>query len=369
MALPSPSAVKEPDPRWRLYHRSQDAWQAMEADCAAARISIECEMYIFENDALGRRFLRLFWRKAGEGVAVRLLFDSIGSWNIRRSLRLKVLRRRGVSVAFFNPVNGWRALRPASLLPRTHAKVMLIDSRLLHIGGVCIDGRMRRWRDTHIRVLGKVAAEAAASLDHLWRRFIGIPVSRPVENREPLRPEGFRFATSLAGTRKNLIYREVVRHVRGAKVRVRLMTPYFIPGRMLFRLIKQQARRGIQVELIVSEASDVRLADWVALSYFPSLVRAGVHVYRYLPSVMHAKVVMVDDDWATLGSMNLDHLSLFRNREANLLITDRAAVGTLNAQFDADLAQCRLATARELLAVPPLQRLVGRIGRGFKGFL
>lgn len=369
LASPVPQPEKlEAAYKWRFFKTPLETWQAMYEDCQGARYSIEFEQYIFERDELGERFMELFIRKAREGVRVFLLLDKFGSLSTYFSPRVRELRRSGGRVYFFNPIGWWHLLRPWKWFPRTHAKTMLIDSRIVYSGGVCFDAAMKHWRDTHIRITGPVAQEVRRAFDHLWQRFHGGP-SPAVGEAPPVIAHGFRFATSAATTRRNAIYRQMAERIRHARYSITITSPFFIPSRRLLALLSHAARRGVEVMVLVSEVSDVRLADFVTQSYFGRLLKSGIRVFLYRGTVLHGKVVVVDEEWATMGSMNMDYLSLFRNRETNLIITESAAVAELAQHFREDLRQSVEVTPAAWQKWPWHARIIGHAGRWLRSFL
>jgi cardiolipin synthase len=355
------SAAQEAGYAWEFFTSPGQAWAAMYAQCREARASIDFEQYIFHRDRVGKRFLALFRRKARQGVRVRLIFDTFGSVGLYRSPAVRKLRAAGVQVKFFNPLNLLHLFMPWTWFPRTHAKTMLVDGRVLFTGGVCFSDKMRDWRDTQIRVEGPVSQAAQIMFDRHWHRPES--ASAPDDARAPFR---FRYSRPLHW--RNPIYRELRGKVRQARETVWMACPYFLPSRSFIRLLRRAVARGVDVRLLISEASDVRLADFVTLSYIRKLLECGLQIYLYRPAVFHGKVMVVDG-WATVGSMNLDYLSAFRNRETNLMIDEPLAVAQLRRRFGIDFAASRLAAAQQWHALPLQYKLLGLLGRSFRTLL
>ena len=153
---------------WKFYIRSADAWEAMLADCAAARESIDIEQYIFNDDAIGRQFFEILKKKIGEGVSIRILCDAVGSFDFLNSERERSLIAAGIAIKFFNPIQPWRIGNVFSWFLRDHRKILLIDKTIVHTGGTAIDSRMEDWRDTNVRMTGNIVAEAQKSFDQMW---------------------------------------------------------------------------------------------------------------------------------------------------------------------------------------------------------
>ncbi|MBI1275547.1 hypothetical protein GC177_06210 [bacterium] len=353
---------------WTLYRSPAETWEAMYDDCLQARISIEFEQYIFQNDALGGRFLRLFLRKAKEGVAIRLLLDRVGSRSLYQSRKLALLRRYGVRVVFFNAVKGWRRFRLSEWYPRTHAKLMLIDSAIAYAGGVCFDASMAHWRDTHMRSTGAVVQEICAAFNHTNKRFFNLRARRATVPLPRCKGD-IHFEISRKRRERNGIYHEMLNHFSKASQSIEIVSPYFIPNRKLIYALIDARQRGVRVRVMLSEKTDSLLADIAIRRYLPALLEAGVEVHYYLPVPHHAKIVLVDDAWATLGSMNLDYLSLFRNRESNYLITDKALIAALRKDFQEDLKKCSRMTLAKLAKQPFYYHPIGWATHMLRGFM
>lgn len=359
--------------RWRFLLSPQAAWAAMMDDCKQAQQSIEFEQYIFRPDRIGKRFFAVFRKKAREGVQVKLLFDMFGSIQAYFSPAIKLLRDDGVKIYFYRTLHPFDIVMPWKWLPRSHAKTMLIDSHISYTGGVCFSEDMRHWRDTHVRVEGPMKTQVRAAFDRLWARFehkgAWWPRHRFRLHNEPAANQAFRFLTSRPGITRNPIYRELREQVKAAKHSVRIASAYFIPTYFFLRLLRKKAREGVRVSVLISEKSDVPFADLVAASYFPRMLRAGIEVHLYKDTVFHGKVMLTDDRWATVGSMNLDYLSLFQNRETNLIITDEAATAELAQQFERDIACSRPVTWEYVRAIPNYKKIIGRAARLLRRFL
>lgn len=351
---------------WEIYLSAGEAWEAMYEASQRAERSIELEEYIFENDAEGQRFLRLFIDKAKEGVKVVVIVDLVGSSSFYGSPLVDELRRAGGRFYFYNLTNFWDLFRPWRLFPRTHVKTLLIDSAEAFVGGVCIDSRMRHWRDTQLKVSGPVVDQIRAAFDR-------IEVSRRSENpvcpvlRQP--PAELSYLQSYPLLSWHIIYREFVRAVAHAREYVYISSPFFTPNSRFRRLLQRKARRGIDVRVLVPETSDFTLADWILLSYAAKILDSGIRLYFYRNNMLHDKTIVIDDKWATVGSTNVDALSFFRNREANLVIRNRTLIAEMKAQFFTDLKNATELTRDDLACIPWWKLAAGYAGRLVKSFI
>lgn len=332
------------------------ALDALYADCQAAQQSIDIEQYIFVDDDTGSRFLKLFEDKARQGIRVRLLFDGIGSRSLSVSRRVFALRDAGVEVRFYNALN-WRNLfTPRRWLPRNHNKVMMIDNRIAHVSSLGHWHVMRDWRELHARFTGALAEQVVQHFAQLWakqgRKYHPLPL--------PDQPEsGCRFIVSEPRIGHGRVYKELLAQIRRAQRRICLVTPYFLPPRRLRRALKQASRRGIEVNVVLSERTDVPIADYASRAYFRRLIKSGVKIHLYTPSILHAKYTLIDDDWATIGSTNLDYLSLLHNREANIILRTPETVRQISEIFNETLNQSRPVDISYWRALPWHQKLLG----------
>lgn len=319
-----------------FYTRPEDAWDVMYADCEKAARSIDMEQYIFNCDQVGQRFCELFSRKAKEGVRVRMLCDAVGSADLVNSKQALQLTKDGVDLRFFNPISPWRLDNYSSWFLRDHRKILVIDGIVGHVGSVGINERMGGWRDTHARFQGSVVTAMSAVFLVLWeialrKKHIRFP--KVFNNLD-----GYEVSTNSPRIGQRYIYRSMIDAIRSATKYIYLTTPYFIPDLPFFRSLRLAARRGVDVKLLLPGRSDHKSLDIAANSYFGLAMKSGIRIYKYISTrVLHAKTVVIDDKWATMGSCNLDNLSLKYNYEANVTSIDSKYILELKKHFLEDL--------------------------------
>ncbi len=341
-------------------------WDMMYADCSAAMESIEFEQYILRDDEAGHRFLQLFADKARQGVAIRLVLDKVGSRKTASSPLVADIRAHGGEVRFYNVFSPTHILNPFRAFPRDHCKTMIIDSKIVFIGSACMAEHMRHWRDTQVRLTGALVADVRRDFTRLWGRRTERMGAAPFESGVG---RLLRYVSTQPRVLPSPIYRELMREVRAARRSITLVTPYFLPPWHMRRALHRAVRRGVAVTLMLSEHTDVPLADYVSHSYFNRLLRHGIKIFLYEKQVLHAKYAMIDGCWATIGSSNMDYLSLIRNREANLIIRHPPTIADLQGQFDADLASCKSIGTDYWDSKPLFFKLRGYAGRIFRRFL
>lgn len=298
-------------------------------DIKMARNHIHIQYYIIENDEYGNELADQLIEKAKQGVRVRLIYDHVGCWNTKRSFWEK-LRKGGVEVYPFMPVVF--PLFTSRVNYRNHRKLVIIDGKIGYFGGMniakrYIDGnKLGLWHDTHIRIEGSAVASLQTSFLIDWyvvsRRVINIEgcfhgpdTPTPKETDIPMQiiPGG------PIGEWRSLEQAITFLMSRATKY-VYITTPYFLPTETLSNAITTAALAGIEVRLLIPKKSDTKFAQVASLSYIQDMLSAGVKVFFYTGGFLHAKMVVVDDKVASVGSTNMDFRSLEHNFELNAMI-------------------------------------------------
>lgn len=327
-----------------LYTDVPAIWQVMLDDCRSATLSIDMEQYIFCADNIGRKFLEVFKEKARAGVRVRLLLDAVGSWSVYRNARIHTeLTEAGVELRWYNRFVPLFLHQLGAVYFRNHRKLLVVDRSVGHIGGVNIRDDMATWRETHARVKGQVVWAMARSFAVLWRKC-KLSIPHIVKRTRQSGGGRYEFVPHSPGRRRGYAYKAIIRAIQASKQRVWITVPYFIPTIQMLYVLSKARARGVDVRILLPEKNDLPLLGIGMHSYFHRLLKAGVGLYLYQPAVLHAKVVVCDETWATLGSLNFDNVSLHYNLEANLVTTDTGAVAELATHFEADAAQSKALT-------------------------
>ena len=342
-----------------IYTEGDELYGAMLDAIRAARYQICLESYIFAFDEVGQQFTAALTDAARRGVDVRVLIDAAGSRNQMPRSQVYRLERAGVRTRWFHP---WSWRHPARYLRRDHRKLLVVDRRRAYMGGFNIHRESsrrivgeRRWRDTHICMIGELAEDAAQSFELMWTPALGLHDG-----------EGVYAGTFLLSTHRRMARRALrellIEEFDRARNHILLTTPYFVPDRFIQRGLRQAAARGVDVHVLVPAVSDVRLTQWAARAVYGSLLHDGVHIHEYLPRVLHAKTMVIDGRWATVGTANMDYWSLLSNYELNLLSHDDELITRLEADFHADLAQAHNIELGAWLARGFADRVVELIG-------
>jgi cardiolipin synthase A/B len=374
---------------------------AMHAAIAAAMRDICLATYIFHDDAAGEAMAGHLADAARRGVRVRVVVDGFGSKPSLPSLQ-RWFAGSGVALAVFRPLDRWTAWLQPGQLRRLHQKLCVVDEELAFVGGInVIDDRIDLNHgatetprlDFAVSLRGPVVAPVAQTARALWTRAafgqewreelaalarsaepvararslidrLRLPEARgepPLVSEPPVRA-AFVVRDNLR--RRRAIERSYVEALQRARERIDLVSAYFYPGRVFRRTLRDAARRGVRVRLLLQGKLDYRIAGLAAQVLYDELLGHGVRIYEYTPAFLHAKVALADDDWATVGSSNIDPLSLLLNLEANVVVRD---VG-----FTADLAYAfeqAIAVSREVTAAPQVSGWVAALRRGFVAWL
>jgi cardiolipin synthase len=338
-----------------LFDGPQTMAEMMKA-IAAARDHINFETYIFDQDELGMKFADLLIQKQREGVTVNVIYDSVGTLGVPQEF-FDRMRAGGVKLLAFNPVNpakargnGWK------LNNRDHRKMLIVDGRVGFTGGINISdtysksspfrsgsgrggigsgggsgggsgpGRAKDaddvgWRDTHVRIEGPAVQAMQWLFVQTWieqdaddlrdaKYFIDVaPAGDKVVRVLGSRPEG-RFE----------IYKALLLAIQEAKKSVHITCAYFVPDDQTLQALVDAARRGVDVQLVLPSVSDSGLVFHAGRAFYQPLLEAGVKIYELKLSVLHAKTVVIDGVWSTVGSTNLDRRSFLHNSEMNVIV-------------------------------------------------
>ena len=308
-------------------------------DIAAATHHVHINMYIIEDDPLGRLVADSLMAKARQGVKVRLIYDDVGCWRVD-SRFFEQMREAGVEVAPFLPVRFPSFTSKVNY--RNHRKIIVIDGRVGYIGGMNIARRYvsTKWRDTMLRVQGGVVYALQRAflvdwyfVDHtlITDRVYYPPVSEELTAKSQLLIA--QVVTSGPMARYPEIMQGFVRIILAARRYIYIETPYFLPNEPILFALKTAALAGVDVRVMCPLNSDARFIDWASRSYLREIYDAGARVYLYEPGFLHSKLLISDDSLVSCGSTNVDFRSLENNFEANVFIYDEGTALRLKKVF------------------------------------
>lgn len=351
----NPNETDVIETKWTFYKRSHTAWDAMLRACEDATLSIDLEQFIFVNDVVGKRFLEVCRRKAREGIRVRLLCDAAGSFGFFTSTIVNDVRKDGVEVVFFNTFIPGAFHTHTWWFFRDHRKLLIVDNKVAFTGGICLSHEMRDWRDTHVEIHGEVLLEMRQAFEAMWER--AHKRRKRKISQIKIGEQGFNYVTNTPRPRKRFLYYRLVDAIRTSKQYIYLTTPYFVPDSRFLRVLLLARRRKVDIRIIVPERSDHPLVDIGSRSFFTTLLKAGVKIYQYKGQMIHSKTAIIDDEWATIGSLNFDNLSFLYNFEANLISTDKRFIQDLKNHFLEDIENAPPVALNEWLQRPLTQKI------------
>ena len=347
----------------RVLRDATENYPAWEAAIRGARRTIHLEMYIIHRDAVGRRFVDLLAAKAREGVTVRVIYDWFGCGTGPYLGLFHPLRQAGADVRVFNPPTiaamlGW--------VRRNHRKLLVVDAEVAFIGGLCIgqawEGTRRAppWRDTAVQLRGPVVVDAERSFADSWAAAGDGRESSRLVTAEATPAEGdvhVRLIPTAPFTASMFQMDLLVAAM--ARRRLWIADAYFIGHGPYADALSRASRDGVDVRLLLPQGSDVGWTVPVSRSLYRSLLSAGVRVFEWSGSMMHAKTAVADSRWTRVGSTNLNINSWLGNWELDVAIDDEGVAITMEGQFEEDLAQATeisLSDRGRLLASGPKRR-------------
>ncbi len=335
----------------KIFSHGNDMFNALLKDIEQARHFINLQFYIIKDDATGMRLADVLERKARAGVAVRVIYDDIGSIGLTRSKMVKRLRAAGVEIFPFS-----RVVFPpfaTRINWRNHRKVVIIDSAVGYIGGMNVADRYmelgkqaRAWRDCHLRITGDAVTALQYSFAVDWN-FMGNqllvetnPPTRATDEHDGLTGT-LQMMTSGPTSKWSNIEVMMLNAISSAHNRVLLVTPYFLPTESLLRALQTAALAKVDVRIMMPERSDSVILTYASRSYIEECLRSGIKIYLYNGGMLHSKFLVVDDEFSTVGSTNFDFRSFEHNFEANMVIYSKEINTALSNIFYEDEAACK----------------------------
>jgi cardiolipin synthase A/B len=349
----------------------EQTYNAIFASIRAATHHVHLEYYIYEPDKIGTALRDLLIEKATAGVKVRLLVDALGAAKLKEKF-LAPLRRAGAEIAFFHPTR-MRA-RPVWNM-RTHRKIVVCDGKVGFTGGINItDGEDERTRpdayhDTHLHLEGAAVRWLQMIFAEDWFYTTGLTLGGDalLPDIAP-GPLAVQIIPSGPDSEWEAIHRAYIAAIERGTKRIWLTTPYFVPGEAALMAITSAALRGVDVKLLVPRRGDSAFVTAAARSYYDELLRAGVHVFEYTERMLHSKTLVVDDNFALIGTANFDNRSFRLNFEVCATAHGEHLNGQLAKQFQRDLRHAQVVRLNREPA-PFHMRLFDAVARLFSPLL
>ena len=347
-----------------------EIFPAMLQAIRSAKRTINFETYVFWDSDIGKAFADALAERAAAGVQVHAVLDAQGTHKMGLE-NVSRMRRAGVDVQKYHTAFWWDLRRYNN---RTHRKLLIVDGKVGFIGGVGIarewEGNAEspeHWRDNHYRVTGPVVAQLQAIFMENWLKTRGTLLNGP-DYFPPLTPTGPYLAQAFASSPQygnigvHLLY---LLTIASARNNLRIENAYFLPDKMTRDELIAAAKRGVNVEIVVpGKYIDQKLVRRASQHYWPELLCAGVKLYEYEPTMVHVKLMIVDDLFVSVGSANFDNRSIRLNDEANLNVLSRKFAAEQTHLFELDKANSQPASLDKrghVILGKPMQAAAGAV--------
>lgn len=320
-----------PASNMRLVRSGSDYFDTLVQIIQSAKHTLHLQTYIYDDDVTGRRIAAALKGAAQRGVTITVLLDGFGSQSLTKRF-ISSLRETGIDLRFFSPVFSTQSIY---LGRRMHHKIVVADSSTALIGGINIADKYAgtatntAWLDYALLLEGGVCQELDTLCRNMYRRRNRLARLRTTRHSKTLPPTDdnadlffvkIKQNDRLKG--KNQISRSYIRAIRNARNSIYITGSYFLPGLKLRKALIAASKRGVEVNLILAGVSDVPLFQAATTWLYDLLLRNGIKIYEWKQSVLHGKVAVIDNNWATIGSFNLNHLSAYGSIELNVDVTD-----------------------------------------------
>jgi len=347
------------------------AFEVMLTAMAEAKHCLLIQFFIFHDDRLGRRVQQLLLERAAAGVAVCVLFDGVGSHDLPKHY-VETLRAGGVAIHPF-ATHRWR--NRFQLNFRNHRKIVVVDGARAFVGGLNVGDEylglkppLAPWRDTHMELRGPAVSDLQQLFARDWQWITGTPP--PLLPSPPCAGESSALivASGPADAQEtcSLFFTAAI---HAARERLWLTTPYFVPDHSVLSALRLAVARGVDVRVLIPSRPDHRTVFLASTLHAYEALGAGIRMFRYQPGFTHQKVLLIDNDTAAVGSMNLDSRSFRLNFEVSALIVNQHFAGEVEAMLKNDFAKARIVDKSEYLDAPYLRRVAMHVARLFDPLL
>lgn len=315
-------------------------------DIEQAKHHIHAEYYIIESDETGDAFKNALIKKAQEGVKVRLIYDDLGSWYLKRSA-IREMKKAGIRLFSFFKIRF--PYFTTKLNYRNHRKIVIIDGKVGYLGGFNIADRYTKgldwgvWRDTHIRVQGN----SVISLQNIFRADWSYMTKKVFKSDAyfPVSSTPNNYFMQIVGSGPDIDWQTIMQGylhaIMHAKKYIYIQTPYFLPNESIANAIEMAALRGVDVRLMIPFRSDERIAFEASISYMENILKSGVKVLQYHKGFIHSKTMVIDGELSVVGTANMDLRSFEQNFEVNAFIYNTQKAQELTKIFLHDAKSCK----------------------------
>ncbi len=359
-----------------IFTTGTEKFNALKVDLNNATQYINMQYYIFEDDKIGNEIKQILITKARQGVKVRVIFDGVGSFNVKRRF-FKEMQDAGIQAYPFMRITFPQFAQRVNW--RNHRKIIIIDGKLGYIGGMniadryitgCKLGTKGVWRDTHLRITGPAVEALQQSFAFDWQFMNKGILNDPIHqfDKKP-GADGLQLVSSGPRSEWNNIAFMMLSAIGNAKKCIYLQTPYFLPTESLNKALLTAALSGVDVRIMIPRESDSVILRRASYSYIEDCLKAGIKVYLFNSGMLHAKMMVVDNEWSTVGSTNFDFRSFEHNYECNAFIYSADTNARLKEIFFEDQKECSLCDIKEWRERPRSERMLDSTTRLFSPIL
>jgi cardiolipin synthase len=333
-----------------LVYSGEDYFSRLEAIIRNSQIEIHMQMYLFENDATGNRIIKALKEAASRKVKVYVLLDGLGSLSFP-SETIKEMRQSGINIRFFAPLFSTYTFY---LGRRLHRKVIVADAKVVLIGGInvadkyCGSPAEAPWLDYAVQLKGEIAEPLQKLCTDIYfkkRHF----QNKKIKSSFPFEEDGMvRILQNDWLKGKNEICDGYIKSIRNAKTEIIIVGSYFLPGIRIIRALKKASKNKVKIKLILSGKSDLPLTRRATCFLYDKLLKYNIELYEWDQSILHGKVAVIDGNWTTIGSFNLNNLSSYGSLEMNVEINSSLFSKMFQAHLIKIIAQCQSITPDSL---------------------
>lgn len=334
-----------------LVHSGEDYFSRLERIILDSKFEIHIQIYIFENDTTGKKIIEALKEAASRNVKIHILIDGFGSFSFPLE-KINELKQYGINIRFFAPLFSASSFY---LGRRLHHKVVVVDSKIALIGGINIANKYRGtatkspWLDYAVQIND---TKIAASLSKLC---LDIYFRKRRVNRKKIASVIYTSGETTVSIlqndwlkRKTEIYKAYIKSIGSAKKEIVIVGSYFLPGRKLINTLKKASRNNVKIKLILSGISDLPMARRASCHFYSKLLGYNMELYEWENSILHGKAAVIDNNWTTIGSFNLNNLSSFASIEMNVAINSAEFSNEFHLHLNQIMSQCKRITPESL---------------------
>lgn len=355
-----------------------DYLKTLIVDINNAKKTIDLEVYIFEADSVGKAVADALCNAAKQGVKIRVLVDGVGSvtWGGKITDQMELA---GIETRIFHPLP-WKFLhwRRANYLPaafikkifyllsklnsRDHRKICIIDKKIVYVGSANINDHLsddvivKKWRDTTVKIMNVNTDEIQYAFDKAWGR---IPIEKHLFSIFKKINSKSIFHLNYSWRLRHRHYKQLIKRISNCKKRIWVTNAYFVPDSHLLKKLEKASQKGIDVRILIPGKSDIVFMSMVSTTFYSSLLKSGALIYEYLPTILHAKILILDD-WIVVGSSNLNYRSFLHDLEVDVDIRSDENKDVIKKQFLSDISLSRQIKYEDLNKQTIYRKILGR---------